>query len=37
MNSDEDDELLLNPIHLIDKYESENEGLAFSENENKQL
>ena len=34
MSFDEDDELLLNPIHLIDKYERENEGRINNENEN---
>ena len=34
MSFDEDDELLLNPIHLIAKYELENEGRINEENEN---
>ena len=34
MSYDEDNELLLNPIQLIDKYEQENGGLDINENEN---
>ena len=34
MSLDEDDELLLNPIQLIDKYEQQNEGFDINEYEN---
>ena len=34
MSYDEDNELLLNPIQMIDKYEQENGGLDINENEN---